>query len=175
MANPWYTKKMIEQNAVVIRTEGDKALVEVQRQSACGTCHAKQGCGTGMLQNSVGKRAMRMMASNRCDAHNGDDVVVAVPERGFIKTAFFTYFLPLLLMLLGAIVAQQMDWSSTGVNADFGALAGAVAGFIISLLLLRQYSKKIEKNPELHPVIIRKVEAAIKINVRTFRNEQHPF
>lgn len=166
---------MIEQNAVVIRTEGENALVEVQRQSACGSCNAKQGCGTGMLQNSVGKRAMRMTARNQCDAHDGDTVIVAVPERGFIKTAFFTYFLPLLLMLLGAIVAQQLDWSRAGVNADFGALAGAVAGFVISLLLLRQYAKKIEKNPELHPVIIRKADTAIKIDLRSFRSEQQPF
>lgn len=166
---------MIEQTAVVIRTEGETALVEVQRQGACGSCNAKQGCGTGILENSVGRRAMRMTARNTCDAHAGDQVVVAVPERGFIRTAFFTYFLPLLLMLTGAVVAQQLDWSGTGINADFGALAGAVAGFAIALLLLRQYAKKIEKNPELHPVIIRKAETAIKIDLRAFRNEQQPF
>lgn len=166
---------MIEQNAVVIRTEGENALVEVQRQSACGSCNAKQGCGTGLLQNSVGRRAMRMMAKNRCDAHDGDDVVVAVPERGFIKTAFLTYFLPLLMMLVGAVAAQQFDWTGIGVNTDFSALAGAIAGFFVALLVLRHYGKKIEKNPELHPVIIRKANTAIKFDLRKFRNEQQPF
>lgn len=166
---------MIEQSAVVIRTEGENALVEVQRQGACGSCHAKQGCGTGILQSSIGRRAMRMTARNACAAHTGDEVVVAVPERGFIKTAFYTYFLPLLLMLAGAVIAQQFEWSGTGFNSDFGALAGAIAGLVIALLLLRQYAKKIEKNPALHPVIIRKAEPAIKIDLRTFRNEQQPF
>lgn len=166
---------MIEQTAVVIRTDGEYALVEAQRQSSCGSCNAKQGCGTGMLENSLGRRAMRMTALNQCDAHIGDEVVVAVPEKGFIKSAFFTYFLPLLLMLAGAVLAQQLDWTRTGINEDFAALAGAVAGFVVALLVLRHYSKKIEKNPQLHPIIIRKAGPAILVDIRKIPKEQHPF
>lgn len=166
---------MIEQTAVVIRTDGQYALVEAQRQSSCGSCNAKQGCGTGMLENSLGRRAMRMTALNQCDAHIGEEVVVAVPEKGFIKSAVFTYFLPLLLMLAGAVLAQQLDLSRAGVNEDFAALAGAVVGFVLALLLLRHYSKKIEKDPHLHPVIIRKANTPIMVEIRQFPKEQQPF
>ncbi|MEJ2399182.1 MAG: SoxR reducing system RseC family protein, partial [Gammaproteobacteria bacterium] len=66
--------------------------MEAERKSSCGSCHAKQGCGTGMLEKSLGRRAMRMTALNQCHAQIGDEVIVAVPEKGFIKSAFFTYF-----------------------------------------------------------------------------------
>lgn len=166
---------MIEQTAVVIRTDGQYALVEAQRQSSCGSCNAKQGCGTGMLEGSVGRRAMRMTALNQCEAGVGEEVVVAVPEKGFIKGAFFTYLLPLLLMLVGAVIAQQLDLTGTGVNEDFAALLGAVAGFVLALLLLRNYSKRIEKNPHLHPVIVRKANPPVTVNFRQFPKEQQPF
>jgi sigma-E factor negative regulatory protein RseC len=166
---------MIEQTAVVIRTEGQFALVEAQRESSCGQCSAKKGCGTGVLENSLGRRAMQMKAINQCDAKVGDEVVVAVPEKGFIKSAFFTYLLPLLLMLFGAVVAQQlsvfMDWA----NQDIAALAGAAVGFVVALLLLRQYSQKMEKNIHMHPVVIRKASPSIMVNIRHSQKEQQPF
>lgn len=166
---------MIEQNAVVIRTDGQYAVVEAQRQSACGSCNAKTGCGTGMLESVTGRRAMRMQALNQCDAHVGDEVVVAVPEKGFIKGAFFTYFLPLLMMLAGAGLAQQLDLSRLGLNGDFSATLGAVAGFILALLWLRRYSRKIEKDPRQYPVVIRKINPFVTLNIKQFRKEQLPF
>jgi sigma-E factor negative regulatory protein RseC len=166
---------MIEQNAVVIRTDGQYAEVEAQRKSACGSCNAKTGCGTGMLESVTGGRAMRMQALNQCDAHVGDEVVVAVPEKGFVKGAFFTYFLPLLMMLVGAVLAQQLDLSGMGLNQDVSSLAGAVVGFVIALLWLRRYSRKLEKDPGQYPVVIRKINPFVTLNIKQFRKEQLPF
>jgi sigma-E factor negative regulatory protein RseC len=166
---------MIEQTAVVIRVEGQLALVEAQRQSSCGQCNAKKGCGTGMLEDSIGRRAMQMQAINRCDAKPGDEVVVAVPEKGFVKSAFFTYLLPLLLMLLGGIAAQQLSINMGWSYQDLVALVGAGIGFAIALLVLRRYSQKMEKDEELHPVIVRKVSSPVMVNIRQFSKEQQPF
>lgn len=166
---------MIEQTAVVIRTEGQFALVEAQRESSCGQCNAKKGCGTGMLENSIGRRAMQMKALNQCEAQAGDEVVIAVPEKGFIKGAFFTYFLPLLLMLLGAVIAQQWGVSQGWAYQDMASLGGAVIGFAIALMILRRYSRNMEKNLQLHPIVLRKVNAPIMVNIRQFQKEQQPF
>ncbi|MBI1421919.1 MAG: Fis family transcriptional regulator [Gammaproteobacteria bacterium] len=166
---------MIEQTAVVIRIRGQYALVEAQRQSSCGSCNAKQGCGTGMLEGSIGRRAMQMQAINQCDARPGDEVVVAVPEKGFIRSAFFTYLLPLLLMLAGAIVAQQWSTHSGWAYQDMAALIGAAIGFVLAMLILRRYSRNMEKDTELHPVIIRKLNAPITVSLKQFNKEQQPF
>ena len=65
---------MIEQTAIVISIDGQFALVEAQRESSCGQCNAKKGCGTGILENSVGRRAMQLNAINLCHAQPGDEV-----------------------------------------------------------------------------------------------------
>lgn len=166
---------MIEQNAVVLRVEGQLALVEAQRQSSCGQCNAKKGCGTGMLENSLGRRAMQMKAVNQCDAKPGDEVVVAVPEKGFIKSAFFTYLMPLLLMLLGALGVQQLSQGWTWANQDLVALLGATAGFTIALLLLKSYSRRVEQDEQLHPVVIRKINQPVMVNISQLPKQQQPF
>ena len=156
---------MIEQAAVIIRIDGQFALVEVQRQSSCGQCGAQKACGAGILENSIGRRAMQMKAINQCDAQVGDEVVVAVPEKGFIKNAFFTYLLPLLLMLIGAVTAQQMSILRGWAYQDFVALAGAAVGFAVALIVLRRYSQRIEKDVQLQPVVIRKSRPPIMVNI----------
>ena len=166
---------MIEQTAVVRKLEGHYAVVEVLRQSSCGQCNAKKGCGTGMLENSIGRRAMRMKAFNQCESRPGDEVIVAIPEKGFIKSAFFTYLLPLLMMLAGAVLAQQFATSSDWAYSDFSALVGAGMGFAIALLILKRYSLKLEKDEQLHPVVIRKTSPAIMVDLVRFQKEQQPF
>lgn len=166
---------MIEQTAIVIRIEGQYALVEAQRQSSCSSCNAKKGCGTGVLENSLGKRAMQMKAVNQCDASPGDEVVVAVPEKGFIKSAFFTYLLPLILMLAGAVMAQQLSISQGWTYQDIFALIGAGIGFVFALLILRVYSNKIEQDEQLHPVILRKTTHPVMVDIRQVPKDQQPF
>jgi sigma-E factor negative regulatory protein RseC len=160
---------MIEQTAVVLRLEGRFAVVEVQRQSSCGQCNAKQGCGTGLLEDSIGRRSMQIRAENRCDARPADEVVVAIPETGFIKTAFFTYLMPLLLMLLGAVLARQLG------AGDLLSVFGAAIGFGLSLLVLRVYSRKLERERLHQPVIIRKARPPVTVEFHDIHKEQQPF
>jgi len=166
---------MIEQNAVVLKVEGQFALVEAQRQSSCGKCNAKKGCGTGMLENSLGRRSMQLRAFNQCQAEPGDEVVVAVPEKGFVKSAFITYLLPLLLMLAGALLAQQFIQTDSGAGKDIAALLGAGAGFVIAILVLQRYSKRMEKDEQLSPVVMRKITQSHKIVLSPVLKEQKPF
>lgn len=166
---------MIEQTAVVIRLEGQFALVEAQRQSSCGQCNAKKGCGTGILENSLGRRAMQLKAINQCDAQPGDEVVVAVPEKGFVKSAFFTYLLPLLLMLLGAVFAQQVSILKGWANQDLSALLGAVVGFGLALLLLKRYSRNLEKSVQLQPIVIRKSKPSLIVNFQSPEKTRQSF
>lgn len=160
---------MIEQTAVVIRLEGQFATLQVQRQSSCGQCNAKQGCGTGLLEDSIGRRSMQITALNQCDARPGEEVIVAIPETGFIKSAFFTYLLPLLLMLGGALLGQQL------AAGDLGSILGGAIGFVVALLILRIYSRKLERERRLQPVVIRRTNPPVSVEFRHTPNEQQPF
>lgn len=166
---------MIEQNAYVLKVEGQIALVEAQRQSSCGKCNAKKGCGTGLLEDSIGRKSMQIQAINQCQAEPGDEVIVAIPENGFVKSAFFTYLLPLLFMLAGALLAQQFITEVSETMSDVMALVGAVIGFITALLVLKSYSKRVEKDKQLHPVVIRKLTNPTKIVLNPVLKEHKLF
>ena len=70
---------MIEENGVVAATEGESAWVETSRQSACGSCSATKGCGTGSLSRFFAGRAHRVRVRNPVGAKVGDEVVVGIP------------------------------------------------------------------------------------------------
>jgi len=166
---------MIEQNAIVLKVEGQIALVEAQRQSSCGKCNAKKGCGTGLLEDSLGRKSMQIRAINQCQAETGDEVIVAVPEKGFVKSAFMTYLLPLLFMLAGALLAQQFITTGSEASQDIVALVGAVMGFVAALLVMKSHSKRMEKDEQLHPVLIRKITRTHNILINPVLKEHKLF
>lgn len=166
---------MIEQTAVVVQIDGQFALVEAQRESSCGQCSAQKGCGTGVLAKSIGQRVMRVKVLNQCNAQPGDEVIVGMPEKGFIKSALITYLLPLLLMLFGAIIAQQIALFNAWVAHDGVTLMGAFAGFALALLLLRRFSKKLARDPSAQPVVLRKSVPQIVVTVSPPETGHHKF
>ena len=79
---------MIEQKATVVAIEPDVIWVEAQRQSTCGSCQVRQGCGTGLLAKHVGKRFNRIAVPNNKTVMIGQQVTVAIPEDALLQGAF---------------------------------------------------------------------------------------
>jgi sigma-E factor negative regulatory protein RseC len=75
---------MIEENALVVVTEGEDAWVETSRRSSCGSCEAK-GCGTGALSQVLGRRRQRLRVKNPIAAVVGEQVVLGITESALIK------------------------------------------------------------------------------------------
>ncbi|MCK5666649.1 MAG: SoxR reducing system RseC family protein, partial [Thiotrichaceae bacterium] len=47
---------MIEEQAIVVNNEGRYVWVNTQRQSSCGQCSVKNGCGTQVLAKVLGNK-----------------------------------------------------------------------------------------------------------------------
>ncbi len=141
---------MIEQTATVVRTEGPLAWVEAERQSTCGQCAARKGCGTAVLTEVLGRRAARMPALNPIEARPGEQVVIGLDESAMLRGAVAVYLLPLLTLLGGAILASP--------GGDGLAILGGLGGFLIGLWGLRRFHRRIARNPRYQPVILRRVQ-----------------
>ncbi len=113
---------MLEQNVIVLRTEGDKAWVEARESGACGSC-GSNGCSTRRLADLFGRRDHVFPVDNVLEAKPGDYVIIGIPAGALWKSAFRLYGLPLLLMFTGAFAGQHMD-------GDPGAVALAVLGLL---------------------------------------------
>ncbi len=146
---------MIEESGRVISTDGEFAWVETERTSACSSCSANKGCGTGALSKVYGRRFSRVKALNNINAEPGEMVVIGLVEDALVRGSLAVYGLPLLslflMALLGEAVATEFGMQQAdGLIAIFG-LAGLALGFY----LVRLFSRKISHDDRYQPIIIR--------------------
>ncbi|MBV2235253.1 MAG: SoxR reducing system RseC family protein [Sterolibacterium sp.] len=123
----------MENRGTVTCVEGAYALVEVRPVSAgCGRCHETGGCGGGLLTEALRPKGMtRYRLKNTIGAQVGDEVVLRVAEGAVLRVALLAYLLPVICLIVGAAIA-------TAIYAeDHMALAGAVSGLLLGLLVLR--------------------------------------
>ena len=70
---------MIEERAVVAEAGPGYAWLDIQRQSACGSCHASAGCGTAALAKVWGGKSTRVRAISELPLQAGDAKAVKSP------------------------------------------------------------------------------------------------
>ena len=120
---------MIEQQARVIEIDGDVVWLEADRESTCSNCQVKQGCGTGLLANHVGKKFSKISVYKTTDATLGEVVTLVIPEEALLEGAALMYLLPLTLLFLFSIITRSFD---LGEGAEILAgLTGLVTGFAV--------------------------------------------
>lgn len=118
---------MIDQKATVISRDGDLVWVEAERQSTCGQCQARKGCGTGLLAKHVGQRFSRLAVTTDQDLQIGQQVMVSIPEQALLSGALMMYLLPLLTLFAAAVLARV---AGAGELVQIVAgLTGLCAGF----------------------------------------------
>lgn len=130
---------MIEEQARVIAVRDERVWVEAVKQSACGSCSARGGCGTSVLGKVLGVKSVRVEV-NPDQVRNlkaGDQVWIAIEEADLVQGTLWLYGLPLLLMLAGALLGTLLA-AQLGVHADLAAVVAAAIGLGLALLFLRQ-------------------------------------
>lgn len=142
---------MIEQEARVTELQGDQALVAISRQSACGSCAAKSGCGTSVVASLFPQRSQQLRVTNTQGAEPGDRVVIGLPESGLQRASLLLYGVPLLGLLAGAAAGQQ--WGGSELRSILGGLLGVSLG----LLYVRWRSARATA---LRPIMLRRLPSA---------------
>jgi sigma-E factor negative regulatory protein RseC len=154
---------MIEENALVVVTEGEDAWVETSRRSSCGSCEAK-GCGTGALSQVLGRRSQRLRVKNPIAAVAGEQVVLGITESALIKGSLAVYLVPLLALmsggLFGELMASQLMMQGEGMTIFF-----ALISLALSLLWLRRFNQRVANDTRFNAVILRRVDTPISENI----------
>lgn len=132
---------MITETGKVIALRGNQAWVQTIRTSACQSCSARSGCGQRVLASATGGRANQVLVLNPVDAIVGDEVTIGIDERALLGASVIVYAVPLLLMIVGSILAHQVSGGSDGWS-----ILGAVSGMAVGLF----FSRKLQKNNGQH-------------------------
>ena len=149
---------MLVETGRVVALESDGLWVETIRQSTCGSCAARKGCGHGLLNRYAdGKRGfIRVLPGTTgvIDCAVDDQVRISIPEEVILRGSLVVYVVPLLFMLGGAVFGStQADGSS-----DLYAAVGAVAGFAIGFALVRLHAWYYRNDRSLQPTLLEVVE-----------------
>lgn len=157
---------MIEQLARVLSLSaglgpGDPGLAEVQveRQASCGSCSAQTGCGVSLLDRLLGRRPQRLLVVNGIGVRVGETVVIGVPEGALLKAALAAYLGPLVGLFAGALLVE--GWF--GAAAQGLTLIGAALGFVLALLGLRRYSRRLASDPRYRARLLRREATTVAV------------
>lgn len=119
---------MIEQKATVISRHDQLVWVEAERQSTCGQCQARKGCGTGLLAKHVGKKFSRIAVKDEGNLEVGQEVTVSIPEEALLSGAFLMYMLPLILLFFTSILVRLAGGGE--LLQIVSGLLGLITGFV---------------------------------------------
>jgi sigma-E factor negative regulatory protein RseC len=148
---------MIEEQAIVVELQGERALLEIERSRPCGICGATRGCGLSIWGRFFSRRSNKFSAANQIDAKVGDRVVVGVEEGALFSSAMISYVLPLSLLLGGALLGAS--FATITPARDLCAAVGAFVGLFAGLLLVKFYSAGRQQSGRYSPVMLRKATA----------------
>ncbi|MDJ0739006.1 MAG: SoxR reducing system RseC family protein [Gammaproteobacteria bacterium] len=132
---------MIEARARVVAVDSDLAEVTTLRQSACGSCDARNGCGTSLIAAWFPQRQLRFRLRNTIGAQPGDTVIVGLNEAMLQRTSLLLYGAPLLGLLAGALLGERIAGAMT-VASELGGVGGGLLGLTAGLAWVRAASRR---------------------------------
>lgn len=113
-----------DHTGLIVRLEGENAVVRFTRSAMCSHCGACM---------AVGEKELELSVPNALHAAVGDRVAVSIAPSRVLQASLLAYVIPLVLLIAGV-------WLGSRVSELFGLLLG-VAGCGVAFLILRVLEK----------------------------------
>ncbi len=140
---------MIEEEGIVKKAWGNKALVLTDRKAQCGHCTAR-----GFCEMLGGGKEMLSEALNPIGAKAQDVVKIGIPAGTVTRASMVCYMIPAMGIVGGAALGYCVG-KLYGFHLDFSTLIGSLMGIGISLICVRLLSNVLSKRPSYQLEIIR--------------------
>ncbi len=138
----------IREQGRVVGVDGYQARVRIERQSTCGSCSARSGCGSGVLSEVLGRKVVEVSIAHPGTLQPGDGVTLGIRDHALVAGAFMMYLVPLAGMV--ALPASLM-FLAPAVGEGFHLLA-AVLGLAVGLGSVRIWLRR--RAPDMAPVLL---------------------
>lgn len=140
---------MIEEKAIVSRTDGADVWVRAVGPESCERCAQGRGCGGGVLGRLISRRRPEVRVRGTLDGlRDGDAVIVGVEESVVMRASLWAYMVPLAGMFLAGAFAQLVLEAHDILVAAFG-VAGLAGGFALTHLAGRRAAGSLSYQPML--------------------------
>jgi positive regulator of sigma E activity len=135
---------MIRQKMVVRRDHGRLTLEK--QESGCHGC--QEACTSAFVAAVLGPRPAQEWMPEIAHGQfaEGDQLELGIEERDLLRISFWTYGVPLMGLLVGALTGEVFD--QPGV--EWGQMLGGLTGLIFALIFVRRARLPNFINPDLH-------------------------
>ena len=138
---------MATEQGIVVKTHSNTAWVKTVKSGNCAGCSARGSCNA-----MGGDNEMEVKAINEAGAKLGDRIVLSFKTSSLLKASFLLYVFPILLLILGAALGQeiaaQFDLNPSGFSAIMG-----FAFFFAALLIIKTTANKLAQKNDYRPKI----------------------
>ena len=140
---------MATEQGIVTKTDSRAAWVKTIKSGACKGCTARGSC-----HSLGGGDDMEVKAINEAGAKVGDRIVLSLETSSLLKASFLLYVFPILLLIIGALMGQEIapyiDFNPSGFSAILG-----FSFFFAAVLIIKAKANKMAKKNEYRPKIIK--------------------
>jgi len=140
---------MITERGVIDKISGRKAIIRIQKSSACSSCESRDSCDVH------GGNPMEIEVDNHLKAGEGDQVEVSIPSGTFLALSLYVYFIPVVALIGGAYVGGTFLAPGLGLSATPCSIVLGFLSMGITFLLLRRFDKTPGANRKYRPRMTR--------------------
>ena len=142
-------RNLATEQGIVIRTDSSAAWVKTIKTGDCAGCSARGSC------HSMGNtNEMEVKAINEAGAKEGDRIVLLFETSSLLKATFLIYVFPILLLIIGAALGQEIaphiDFNPSGLSALTG-----FSFFFTAVLIIKVRANKMAQKNEYRPKIVK--------------------
>ena len=153
---------MIEETARVVALDGEQAWVTTVRRTACESCAANKGCGTGIMARSFsGGRTLQLKVRNSVAATVGDDVVLGIDDRVLVRSAVLMYLLPLLALMIGAWFGEIINEGLFSIDNEYLSIIAGILAMLAVLMWLHRHVRQLAATGNYQPRILRRCKTIV--------------
>jgi len=150
-----YLGVKMRETGIIVSANGDKVRVRVMRGEACDGCHLCDSLGADSA-------LMQVEARNAIGAKVGDTVDVEVAPRHIIGYTSILFIFPVIMMIVGYIVAMKYFAGGAAKGEGLGIL-GSFIGLGVSFGIIRLIDFFFAQKHESVARVIRRVSSGGKV------------
>lgn len=139
---------MVREKGVIERITGKKAMVLIQKSSACSACESKDSCDV------ASGKGMTIEVVNELMASEGDMVEISISSRSFLKLTVLVYFLPVAALIICAYFGDVLG-PRVGFNTSLSSILAGAIGMGATFFILRRFDQNQRKKRNLSPRMTR--------------------
>lgn len=139
---------MPTEQGTVKEIKNRKAVVRVEKSSACAHCGSRSEC------DILSGREMLIEVVNDLEAKEGDYVELSVPAGSLLKLSLMVYFLPVVALIVGAVVGNDAA-KTFGLDSTLASIICGGLSMVITFFALRMFGKGDKAKNKYYPRMTR--------------------